>query len=105
MKRNKEQSQITLETVVQRDPEQEFSLIDDEVVMLSLKTGKYYTLNSVGSRIWQLLEKQTTIKDIIKQLVQEYEIEKNKCIYDTISIIEDLVNRSLVIIKRNDKTL
>lgn len=33
--------------------------IDDEKVMMSVEMGRYYALDPVGSRVWELIEKAT----------------------------------------------
>ncbi len=87
---------ITLETIVQRDPEQEFSFIDDEIVMLSLKKGHYFTLNPVASKIWGYLEKPIRVEDLIGKLLTEYNVEIEECREDTLECIMDLEQKSLL---------
>ena len=40
------------------------SEIDGEVVMMSVDQGKYFGINSVGSRIWSLLESPVSVKEM-----------------------------------------
>lgn len=96
MGRKREKELITLNSEVQRDPEQEFSKIDDEVVMLSLKTGEYYALNSVASRIWELIEERKTVNEITDQLEGEFEVDHETCIADTLECLNDFQNKSLL---------
>jgi hypothetical protein len=94
-KRKKEE--ITLESVVQRDPDQEFSMIDDEVVMLSLKNGEYYALNSVASRIWEIIGEQRAVKEILEVLMEEFEVDQETCVNDTVECLEDFREKELLI--------
>lgn len=88
--------EITLESVVQRDPGQEFSMIDDEVVMLSLKNGEYYALNSVASRIWEIIEEQKTVKEITEILMEEFEVDEATCLNDTLECLYDFREKKLI---------
>ena len=97
MKRFREKPEITLNTVVQRDPAQEFSKIDDEVVMLSLKNGEYYALNPVASRIWELIGQKKNVGEITEILIQEYEVDHETCMTDTLECLQDLRNKALLI--------
>ena len=38
-----------------------FQELDGEGVLLNLKTGVYFGLDSVGARVWQLLEKYAVV--------------------------------------------
>ncbi|MCF8346876.1 MAG: PqqD family peptide modification chaperone [Bacteroidales bacterium] len=96
MGKKRKPEEITMETVVQRDPEQEFSAIDGEVVMLSLKTGEYYALNSVASRIWEIMEKQKTVKELTEQLMEEYDVDPDTCVTDTLECLNDFQQKSLL---------
>jgi hypothetical protein len=93
-KRAKEE--LTLESVVQRDPEQEFSMIDDEVVMLSLKNGEYYALNSVASRIWEIIEERKAVKEITDVLMEEFEVDDATCLQDTLECLYDFREKELI---------
>lgn len=96
MTKTKKPAEITLETIVQRDPGQEFSLIDDEVVMLSLNTGEYYAMNSVASRIWQILEERRTVREVTAILKEEFEVDDKTCMEDTLECLYDFREKSLI---------
>ena len=93
-KRKKEE--ITTESFVQRDPDQEFSMIDDEVVMLSLKNGEYYALNSVASRIWEIIKDRRAVKEILEILMEEFEVDKATCLKDTLECLYDFREKELI---------
>ena len=90
-------SGLTDKTPIQRDLNQSFSRIDDEVVMLSLSMGEYYTLNPVASRIWELLEKKTTPGEIIVNLQEEFEVEPEQCSEETYQCLSEFKNKGLII--------
>lgn len=89
-------AEIKLESVVQRDPDQEFSMIDDEVVMLSLKNGEYYALNSVASRIWEIIEERKTVDQITEILMEEFEVDHATCLHDTLECLADFRQKELI---------
>jgi len=49
-----------------------FTRIEEEMVLLSLDSELYFTLNEVGTRIWELLGTNTFVS-LIENLDQEYE--------------------------------
>ena len=35
------------------------SIVDDELVMMDINQGKYFGMNQIGLRIWQLIQKKS----------------------------------------------
>ena len=68
----------------------------DEAAILNLKTGIYYGLDPVGSRIWKLIQTPRQIQEILETLLNEYKVEKNRCQQDLIELIEQLSEKELV---------
>lgn len=87
---------FTLNTLVQRDPDQEFSMIDNEVVMLSLKNGEYYALNEVASKIWDLIKEKVSVEKIIQALMAEYEVDNETCYRETVECLAEFENKTLL---------
>ena len=70
--------------------------IDSEIVMLSIKNGKYYGLNITGSHIWMLLQSSISIKDICNLLVKEFTIDQHQCMQEVMIFINTLIDKNLV---------
>jgi hypothetical protein len=64
--------------------------LDGKVVLLSIENGTYYNMNEVGSRIWALLERPTTVAALIDQLLAEFEVGRSACEKETIAFLEQL---------------
>lgn len=47
-------------------------VFDDEVVIIHFDTGNYYSLDSVGTEIWSLIEGGASVDDITAWLVRRY---------------------------------
>lgn len=45
----------------------------DELVLLDLRSGSYFTLNDVGSRIWSLLASGATLQSVVEAIRAEYD--------------------------------
>lgn len=87
---------ITAHTIINRSPDLVFSDIEGEVVMMSIEQAKYYGMDSVGSRIWKLLESPVKVGDMFGILRQEYEVTLEECERDVISFLNDLVSENLI---------
>jgi hypothetical protein len=45
----------------------------DEIVLFDTSRERYYTLNAVGTRVWQLLERSTTFTEVVAAIRAEYD--------------------------------
>ena len=52
------------DSLVKASGNQVSSEVDGEAVSVNLKSGVYYSLNAVGSRIWQLVQESSSVGDI-----------------------------------------
>jgi len=70
--------------------------IDDEVVLLSLETDKYYGMDPVSARVWSLLAQPQRLADICQQLQAEFEVEGETCEGDVLEFVRSLADAKLV---------
>lgn len=88
---------ISLKSSLKRDPEQVYSKVDSEVIMLSLNEGKYHALNEVGTRIWELLDQSIEVKSLVSILTKEYDISITVCEEETLELLNELYEKGLII--------
>jgi hypothetical protein len=72
--------------------------LDGEAAILNLKDGVYYGLNPVGARIWKLVQEPVTLEEILKTLLEEYDVEAEQCLQDTVELLEELQDKRLATI-------
>ena len=87
---------IEPESVVVASADQVSSDLAGGVVILNLRDSVYYGLNSVGSRIWQLLKTPQKVSVICDVIAGEYAVDPQSCMQDTITLLEQLAQRRLV---------
>jgi hypothetical protein len=83
-------------TILQRNPDQLFTMIDDEVVMLNIKYEEYLNLNSQASYIWQQLQMPRSFGELTEQLCTVYNVEKKVCTEDTLEFITELIEKDII---------
>lgn len=71
--------------------------LHDELVMMDIDKGKYFALNPVATRIWDLLEKPLTIDELCSILMDEYEVSESQCRQDVQEVLEEMVRLGVVI--------
>ena len=70
--------------------------IDNEIVALNIEKGSCYGLNSVGSRIWNLLADPVRIQEICASLLTEYKVEPRACERQVLDLLEELRAEGLI---------
>ena len=70
--------------------------VDGEVVMLDPSTSRYYGLEGVGGRIWDLLAEPRSVDELVAALVLEFDVEADTCRQEVAAFTDDLVAAGLV---------
>jgi Coenzyme PQQ synthesis protein D (PqqD) len=70
--------------------------VDGEAVVLHLAKGAYYGLNSVGTRVWSLIQSPMHASAIRDALLAEYDVEPSACEKDLKSLLDDLAKCGLI---------
>ena len=70
-----------------------------EVAILDLKAGVYYGLDAVGARIWSLIQEPRTVNEIRDILLEEYEVEPERCERDLLVLLQRLADEGIIEVK------
>jgi hypothetical protein len=66
------------------------SEIDNEKVMIDFETGKYFMIKGVGNDIWERVQSEISVDDLISSLLSEYEIDEPTCETQVIAFLDKL---------------
>jgi hypothetical protein len=69
---------------------------DGTVVLLSLHTGRYFALNEVGGRIWELCDGSRTVSETAAIISLEYEAPLDVVERDLTELLTNLIHENLV---------
>ena len=70
-----------------------------EAVLLNLTSGVYYGLNSVGARVWSLIQEPKTVGAVLDALLEEYDVDPGRCESDLFALLHELVDRGLIVVQ------
>ncbi len=73
-----------------------FRDLDGEAVILNLQTGKYYGLDQVGTRMWNLLAQHGQVEAAYRALLDEYDVSEEQLQHDLLDLIDRLAGHGLV---------
>ncbi|MBX6331636.1 MAG: PqqD family protein [Gemmatimonadaceae bacterium] len=65
-------------------------------MLMDVIRGRYYTLNTVGARIWHLLASWTTVDAIIACLYREFDVSLEVLHTDVVAIMLQLDRSALL---------
>ena len=83
-------TEIRLESTVVVSKEQASADLGEEAAILNLKNGVYYGLDPVGARIWKLIQTPRTVREVRDALLEEYDVEADRCEQDLIALLQQL---------------
>lgn len=75
-----------------------FKELDAGAVALNLQTGKYYSLNSVGRRMWMLLAEENSLDEVRDAIVSEYHATPERVDKDLMALLAGLKTAGLLAI-------
>ncbi len=70
--------------------------LDDNQVMMHLEKGKYFGLNAVGKRIWQLIEQPKSLQEITEILQSEFAVTKETCSHEAQVFLDKAVQFDII---------
>lgn len=70
--------------------------IEDELVMVDIEAGNYFSLNVVATRIWELLENPVSFDELCANLMEEYEVSETQCRADVEAHLSKMQELGLV---------
>ena len=65
--------------------------LHDELVMMDIGQGKYFSLNPVATRVWDLLENPLSLDELRGRLMEEYEVDIEQCRAEVTEVISEMV--------------
>jgi hypothetical protein len=70
--------------------------LQGESVLLDLKSGVYFGLDSVGTRIWALLQDHDDLQGVLAELLAEYDVSEETCSRDLLNLVSVLTEKGLL---------
>jgi hypothetical protein len=92
-------SDVVWRKIIMRAEEQISRDIGMEAVILNLANSKYYGLNEVGARIWKIIEKPVSVKEICTILVDEFDVTPERCEKELLALLQEMADHQLIDLK------
>ena len=85
----------SLKRKYKKDPKIVSRTLDTETILIPIRgevsdLNSVYTLNEVGARVWELIDGMSTIDDIVKTIVSEFEVDRQHAQKDITLLTSEL---------------
>jgi hypothetical protein len=88
------------ETVFERSADVNSTVLDREAVLLNLESGVYYTLNPVGTAIWDLLDGERSLGKILDAVCERFDVSAPVAQRDVAALASQLRREGLITERR-----
>jgi len=82
--------------LVRNDQELLTTVLDGELIGMSVEQGACYGLNGIGTRIWDLLAEPRSVDELVELLTSEYDVEAAECLDQVLGFVDELRAEGLV---------
>ncbi len=82
--------------ILRTSPDVQGTSMESETVLLDLSTGRYYTLNQLGSVIWEHCSGHSTISDIHAVLCDRFDVVPERALDDLVALVNHLIQEGLL---------
>lgn len=89
---------INMDTVVSYRKDIDTTDLNGDIVMMDLEKGKYFSLNGVGSKIWNLIDEPVQVSKIVESLLGEYDVEREECEKSVLDFLGKLDDEKIIVI-------
>lgn len=90
---------ISLSTRVAKDANRVIDrIVDGEALVIHLDSGDYYSLNGVGTRVWEEMDGAKTVSELANIIALEYEVTVEQAQTDVQALVDQLLSEQLVVV-------
>jgi Coenzyme PQQ synthesis protein D (PqqD) len=86
----------TSDTVLRPNPEVIAKRLDQVSVLVHIPTNRIFELNETGSRIWEMIGEGRDVDQIVRHLVNEFDIEEARAADEAKQLLVRLKNEGLL---------
>src|SRR5436190_1404477 len=84
-----------------RENEVAAKVMDGEAIIINLANGIYYSIDKAGGLVWEMIEGNYSLEEMIATVVARYEVLKPKAEADIHQLIDELDREHLIMLSNN----
>ncbi len=87
---------LTLDSPLRIPANVSFSVVGEDAFLLNTQTNKYFALEKVGTRLWELLNEGRQSREIYQTLLNEYDVAAAELEQGILELLNHLTENGLV---------
>jgi hypothetical protein len=91
-----EENVIGKEQLTVRRQDVAAKIIDNEAILINLTTGLYYSMGTVGGRVWSLIEQGNAAENIAATIASEFDVGADIAVADVDELVRQLLDEKLI---------
>ncbi|HNS01137.1 MAG TPA: PqqD family protein [Anaerolineae bacterium] len=91
-------SRFSLDSSFAKDSDQIIErVVAGEALLINLANGDYYSLDGVGTVIWENIDGRRTVDDLANIVTEEYNADKDQVVADVLRLVGQLTDEGLLV--------
>lgn len=70
--------------------------VEDDLILLSLDLGRYFSLNATAAAVWEALVSPISERALVDVLTARFDIDADQCLLAVRRVLDDLAAKGLV---------
>lgn len=83
-------------SVLKHSDQVTYQSVGGEAILIHISSGKYFSLNKVGTKFWEMCDGQGSIAEHAQALAQLYKVDEETIITDLLELSHNLLKKGLV---------
>jgi hypothetical protein len=75
--------------------------VNNELMMLNVEQGAYYSLDPIAANIWELIESPAKVQDIVSILRTRYKVSLEECQAEVLTFLGKLNENGMIELDNN----
>lgn len=87
---------ITRSAVVTRRDDLVTAPVGEDLVMMDIDSGTFFTLDDIGTFVWSRLAGPTSVADLLDEIQHNYDVTPEQCEGDVLALLQQMHDRGLI---------
>jgi Coenzyme PQQ synthesis protein D (PqqD) len=88
---------VTLNDRLEASPDVVARVVGGETMLLDLASGTYFGLDDIGGKIWDLIERGSSLAQVCNAIEQDYAVEREVLEQDVLKLAAELAEKQLIV--------
>ena len=71
-------------------------MVDGEALLLHLPSGDYFSLDPVGTDVWEHIDGTRTVGELAELVCDEYVVDRDQAVADVLRLVEQMADEGLL---------